>query len=362
MINALADRLSERIRREGPITFHDWMQAALYDEQLGYYLRPDLPRWGKNGDYRTSPEINVLFAATFARYFGKTFLDLGSPSPFTIVEVGAGSGQFAEQVLDCLRLRSPEIFAQLNYVIDELSPDARMRATTKLARFRDQVQFNHLTQLNIDGGIIFSNELIDAFPVHRVELQQGTLSEFYVGLDDREDFVWLKGPLSSPRLLAYLERFAVPLQEHQILEINLRLEDWYRAVAGSLQRGYMVTVDYGSEADQLYDPTLRVQGTLRAFQRHTFRDNVLANPGEQDLTSTINWTAMKDFGQEVGFRLVEFESQDHFLLNHGLLEELELLVGEADSVSERVQLRTSAREMILPGTMASSFQVLVQQI
>lgn len=357
----LEERLSDRIQREGPITFHDWMDSALYDEEFGYYSRKDLDRWGRNGDYRTSPQTSVLFAATFARYFAELFIELGAPEKFTLVEAGSGDGQFAANVLDTLQRRFSHVFDRVSYVLDEISPDARMRATKQLTKFGPHVQCKNFAQLDAEPEIVFSNELFDAFPIHRIGVREGRLSEFYVGLDESNDFAWFTGPVSSPLLVDYLKRFRIELPEGQVIEINLAMEEWYRRVAQKLARGYIIAVDYGAEADELYEPALRNQGTLRAFHHHRIAESVLHCPGDQDITSTINWTAMKEIGKEVGFEPIAFERQDQFLLNHGLLNELELMTAEIESEAEKVQLRTGAREMILPAGLASSFQVLVQR-
>ena len=128
MSQTLAERISDRIQRNGPITFEAWMKAALYDELQGYYCRRDLPRWGRQGDYLTSPESSDLFAATFARYFAHLFSELGSPKMFMVVEMGGGAGHFAAEVLETLQGRFPAVFGRLNYVLDEISNDARIRA------------------------------------------------------------------------------------------------------------------------------------------------------------------------------------------------------------------------------------------
>src|SRR5205085_2801386 len=121
----LADRLRERIKQDGPISFFDWMSAALYDEREGYYNRWNRIRQGRAGDYRTAPEVSALFGATFARYFGKLFVELGSPRNFTIVEFGAGSGKFAYDALVTLRAKHPEVFDATNYVIEEVGANSR---------------------------------------------------------------------------------------------------------------------------------------------------------------------------------------------------------------------------------------------
>jgi SAM-dependent MidA family methyltransferase len=123
----------------------------------------------------------------------------------------------------------------------------------------------------------------------------------------------------------------------------------------------LITVDYGAEASELYDPALRPDGTLRAFSKHQFVDDVLLAPGEYDITSSVNWTQVKATGERLGLRVVEFESQDRFLLRQGLLEELQQRLTRIEKEADKLRLTTDAREMILPGGMASSFQVLVQQ-
>ncbi len=358
----LAERLSDLILRQGPITFRDWMETALYDKDQGYYCRKDLVRGGRAGDYRTSPETTTLFAATFAHYFVQLYRDLGSPQQFTIVEVGGGAGHFATEFLETLRQSYSRVFESVTYVLDEISGDSRERAAERLARFGERVKFQRLSDLAaIDAGIVFSNELLDAFPVHRVTIRDGKLRELYVGLNESQSFDWFEGPPSTPRLHAYLERFNIQLRETQVVEMNLALEDWFLLVSENLKRGYVVTVDYGLEAADLYASPERNEGTIRAFRRHAFATELLASPGGQDITSSIDWTAVMAIGKELGFESCEFNRQDRFLLRCGLLEELELRVSQVDGEAEKLRLRTSVREMILPEGMAEKFQVLVQK-
>ena len=359
---SLAERLRELIRREGPITFHDWMRAALYDPSGGYYERSDLGRWGREGDYRTSPERSELFAATFARYFAKLYDDLQRPQAWTIVECGAGDGRFAAGVLRALAQRFPQVLAATRYVVYDSSLDALRRARGRLIEFGKRVEFcSDFELLPASHGIYFSNELLDAFPVHRVVQDSEGLSELYVSVGHSGSFEWLTGPLSTRRLSEFVRHYSVQLVPGQIVEINLAIDDWLVEVAARLESGFLITVDYGAEAAELYDPVRRPQGTLRAFSRHTFVDDLLAQPGEYDITSTVNWTQVKSVGEQLRFRVVEFASQDKFLLNAGLLEEMGWMLEELETVAEKLSLSTSAREMILPGGMASSFQVLVQR-
>ena len=359
----LAERLRERIRREGAITFRDWMEAALYDPREGYYQRRDLTRWGRTGDYRTSPERSPLFAATCARYLASLYEALGNPHVWTLLEAGAGAGHFALGVLETFEHFYPRVFAATRFLIDELSQDARQRAERRLARFNQHIEFRRLSGIRkpLNPGVIFSNELLDSFPIHRVLMRKGRLLELCIGLSDRGDFIWVEREPTIPDLAEHFTLMGVNLSEGQIAEVNLAAEDWVKRAAAILERGYIITVDYGDEADNLYGEPHRSAGTLRAFRQHHFASDALAHPGEQDITTTVNWTLIRKAGEASGLRHVSFERQDEFLLRAGLLDQLELVTKDARDETEALILRASAREMILPDGLSASFQVLVQK-
>lgn len=358
--DSLSERLRARIDRDGPISFCDWMQAALYDERDGYYCRAGRARQGRGGDYRTAPETSPLFAATFAHYFAQLYSALGSPPAWTIFEAGAGSGEFAGQVLVSLQTNHPEVFAATHYVIDEVGVDARLRAADRLSDFADRVSLGRLSEVArpLQAGIVFSNELFDALPVHRVTTRSGSLRELFVGLS-RTGFVWVEGE-PAQRVHDYCLSAGINLAEGQIAEINLGAEDFLAQAAACLDRGFVITVDYGAELAELLSAPHRREGTLRAFQRHQLGDDVLAAPGEQDLTTTIDWTQIKTAGGRLGLETLRYERLDQFLLREGLLNELERLAGKL-SDPDAMRLRVSAREMIMPHGLAAAFQVLVQK-
>ena len=309
------------------------MEAALYDPEFGYYTRTDLKRWGREGDYRTSAERSELFAATFAHYFARLYDELGQPSQWTIIEGGPGDGTFARRIQLALENNYPRIFEATRYELSDLAADAQ------------------------NPSLYFSNELLDAFPVHRV-VSDG---ELYVTLDANDNFTWSVGSFSTPRLSEFIDQHSIKLASGQIIEVNLAIDDWLTSIVTKLNPEFVITVDYGAEADELYDPTLRPNGTLRAFSKHKFVDDVLSAPGKYDITSSVNWTQVKATGERLGLRVVEFESQDRFLLRAGLLDVLEKGLKQIEKEADKVRLTTDAREMILPGGMASSFQVLVQK-
>jgi SAM-dependent MidA family methyltransferase len=362
--SSLAARLRKRIRREGPLKFSDWMKAALYDPEDGYYCRADRKKWGRQGDYRTSPERSSLFAATFARYFAGLFDELGRPSRWTVVEVGAGDGHFAKGVLQTLQQFFPQVFESTSYVIDEISPHSRMIAQKRLESFLDRVEFRKLDEIDINPGVVFSNELLDALAVDRVTLQGDEFKQLYITVGEAGNFEWLLdavSPTLAPHLESHFEICGLRPAEGQIVEITVQLEEWLRGVAARLRKGFLVTVDYGADAADLYARSVGTSGTLRGFQRHQFVDDLLATPGEHDLTTTVNWSLVKSVGASVGFECSKFDRQDRFLLAAGFLEQLELQTSRTTSEAERLRLRTAAREMIMPDGMAAHFQVLVQK-
>lgn len=183
--------------------------------------------------------------------------------------------------------------------------------------------------------------------------------ELCVGLNNEGEFVWSEREPSKAELIEHFARSGVEFYEGQIAEVNLEVEEWMRRAASVFNRGYVIIVDYGAEASDLYSAPHRREGTLRAFHRHRFADDALARPGEQDLTTTIDWTNVRRIAQDLGLRMVSFERQGEFLLRAGLLNHLESMTRDARSETEALILRSGVRPLILPGSMSDAFQVMV---
>ena len=238
------------------------------------------------------------------------------------------------------------------------SQDARKRTAERLEKFGNSsvVELKDVKPGN--SMIVFSNELLDAFPVHRVTKVDGKVKEFYITLSNESKFDWMVDDVSDGSIAQYCNN---SLAEGQIAEVSPAVVRWFEQLGQKVESGYVVTVDYGAEAEELYNITQRKQGTLRAFRRHQFVDDVLESPGECDITSSVDWTFVKTVGQRYGFEVEEFDRLDKFLMKAGILEQLEERLANSIIDADRAQLTTAAREMILPGGMASTFQVLVQK-
>lgn len=353
----LERRLIEQIQREGPITFRDFMQAALYDPELGYYNTERL-KIGAPGDYYTSSNVHPAFGALLSRAFAQLWADF--IMPLTIVEYGPGTGQLACDVLSAMRDEQPAVFDRLTYVLVEASPAMRNRQRDKLLPFEQHVRWRALHDLERKAvtAIAFSNEFVDALPVHRARYRSGALEELYVGIDAAcLALLWSKP--STERLWKYVQRIGVGLREGQIIEINLEMIDWLARVSGTLENGFLMTIDYGDAANHLYAQD-RESGTLRSFYRHRLIDSPLERVGEQDITASVNFTALIEYGCDFGFEAVSYERQTAFLIRMGLIE---MIAGQDTSANTPGDLkdRLALKNLFVPGGVGDNFRVLIQR-
>lgn len=353
----LAALLAERIRARGPIPFAEYMDACLYHPEHGYYSRPETQRFA---DYYTSPDVHPIFGRLLARQLEEMWRALGAPAEFTVVEAGVGCGLLAGQILDFSGRALPEFYDSLCYVAVERSVVRRAQAEKQLnTRARaGRVTFCAELPDRIAVGCILSNELFDALPVHRVAVNGGTLREIYVTLEDGR-FVEQLGPPSTPRIADYFAAQGVTLSESQQAEAGLAACDWIENAGKRLGRGFVITIDYGHPAEELYSPW-HMRGTLMAYRQHRANEGFYDAPGEQDLTAHVNFTALELWGQRGGLETTGLVPQSRFLLALGRGNDFADLYEPGQGEAVRVRARLQLKTLIFPEGMGETFQVLVQ--
>jgi SAM-dependent MidA family methyltransferase len=354
----LAAILAEQIKSRGRITFAEYMDACLYHPQHGYYTKADQ---SERRDYITSVDVTPVFGRLLSRQFHEMWTVLGRPQPFMLVEAGAGTGGLAKQVLDCARESLGEFYSATRYVAVERSAVRRKAQIQNLEDHIANERFCSSDELpaEILHGCIFSNELIDAFAVHRVQRANEELREIYVTLAQNE-FRDELDPLSSIGIAEYFDAQGITLREGQMAEVNLSACNWIEDAARRLNRGFVLTIDYGDEAQRLYDER-HMRGTLLAYDRHRVAEDFYRSPGAQDLTAHVNFTAIDLWGARGGLIPVGFTSQTNLLLavaRHSNFADLE---GAEASEHEKMASRSQFKTLIHPEGMGEAFKVLIQQ-
>ena len=355
----LKAEIFQLIEEQGPISFARYMELCLYHPEYGYYTS-SRTRIGKQGDFFTSSSVHSLFGRLIARQVVQLWQLMGE-GPFTLVEQGAGEGFLCLDILDALAEEVPELYAQVEYRIIELSPDHRNRQRERLDAHvaAGRINWCEFSELEIFNGCFLSNELVDAFPVHLVEKQDGTLQEVMVNCVDGA-FVEEFAPLSDPRLADYFELVQQPLVEGNRAEVNLASLDWIELVSQKLARGAVLTVDYGYPAAELLAPWRRA-GTLLCYHRHQSSDNPYQHVGCQDITAHVNFSLLEKVAEKQGFATLYFGEQYRFLMGLGFLEELIRLQALETDPKRAQALRMTLKNLILPdGGMGESFKVLLQ--
>jgi len=378
---APAGELAGRIRAEiesspdGRITFARYMERALYEPELGYY-RAAADRPTDAGDFLTAPETHAIFGWTVARRIESLWDELGRPRPFHLVEYGAGSGTLALSILDGFRRHSAsDLLEAVRYEPVESN-------SHRLANLRERFEKAGLAgSLAAAGspaigsvpvvGVILANEFLDAMPVHRVVVRGGRLWELFVtwnsGSSDANApggaaaagrFVEVAADPSTPELPARLEEDAVELAEGQVAEICLGLAPWLDEASARLARGFVLAIDYGYEAAELYGPR-RLAGSLLGYRGHHVETDPFAAPGLTDLTAHVDFTAVRQLAEARGFRTVSLTTQSEFLVAAGLEEELRALQAAPDlTLADYTRARSGIVRMLDPRHMGR-FRVLL---
>lgn len=355
--NALEDDIRQQIARRGGIPFSEFMQLCLYHPQHGYYMH-SRPRIGAQGDFFTSSSVHRLFGRLISRQLLQMWQLLGSKD-FTIVEQGAGEGHLALDILDALRDDEPEFYQTLRYCIVEISPDNRQRQAATLAAHLDRVDWRCFDELEAVQGCFLSNELIDAFAVSIVEKHNGSLEEVFVIEKNGELSEELR-PLATTEIKDHFDALGVEPLEGNRAEVCLEAGQWMSAVAQKLERGFVLTVDYGYPAGELYAP-FRRQGTLMCYHQHVANDNPYQHIGCQDITAHVDFTLLQQRGENHGLNTLYFAEQYRFLIGLGFVEEIVRLQQQEQDEKKSLALRMTLKNLILPdGGMGEIFKVLIQ--
>jgi SAM-dependent MidA family methyltransferase len=312
--------IHEEIRKSGVISFARFMEIALYCPETGYYEKKK-DNVGRAGDFITSVSTGSLFGELLAFQFAEWLQELRIQNEkLKIIEVGAHDGKLAADILHWLPAHRPELFAQVEYHIVEPSPRRQEWQREQLKNFANVRWCPSLaTHHSPPHGIIFSNELLDAFPVHRFGWDANGKKWFEWGVAlDGEKLAWSRiahhaSPAALPTSIHDLPASLLQvLPDNYTVEHSPAAENWWRDAARILKQGKLLTIDYGYTAEEQFSPA-RTHGTLRAYYRHHVSEDLLANPGQQDLTAHVNFSELQKVGEAAGLRTEQFCTQPQFL-------------------------------------------------
>jgi SAM-dependent MidA family methyltransferase len=306
--------LRERIERDGPMPFTDFMAAALYEPALGYYAR-GIRQVGRGGDFFTSVSVGPVFGQLLARRFLREWREAGEPARWRVIECGAHDGTLAADVLGALEKLDARAFHALEYAISEPLPSLQAAQRETLRPFAGRVRFiASPAELAAEPlpGIAFGNEVLDALPCHLVEWRGGNWLELRVVTGNADRLVFQSEEIHDFALLAALAPLGRDFPEGYRSEVRTCYRDFLAPLARALSSGLMIWVDYGFERPDYYHPDRR-SGTLRTFANHRAGDDPLACPGEADITAHVDFTTVAGAAQALGGRQTVFRNQGSWL-------------------------------------------------
>ena len=363
---ALREVIRERIRTEGPLPFAFYAELALYHPDLGYYARADR-RSGRAGDYFTSVDLGPLFGSLLARQLAEMWRLLPcrpADGRFDLVEAAAGNGRLARDVLDAAVADDPAFYDAIDLHLVERSRAARGAQAAVLGPHAAKVASSGPDIPSGIRGVIFANELLDALAPHVLEMTADGLREVYVDVDPTSgDFFERLGPLSDARLQAHIADRGIALQAGWRAEIVPAAGDWVRRAVSSLSRGFLLLIDYGHEAGELYSAT-HASGTLTTYRRQRAADAAdgapppwLVAPGECDITTHVDLTLVRDAAERAGASTLGVLDQTYFLLGLGAVERLSRSAGGNGVAALRQRL--VLKSLLVPGGLGSTHKVMI---
>jgi SAM-dependent MidA family methyltransferase len=343
----------ERIASSGPITVADCMELALYHPECGYYARAPR-RSGRDGDFYTSVDVGPLFGEMLAAELHDMWTLLGRERRIDLVEAGAGDGRLARDVLDAAQRSDTAFYDAIRMTLVERSTAARAAHRATLGPHADRLAASAENLPARVDGVTYANELLDALPAHALVMRDEGLREIYVDVEQGR-LVEREGPLFSPRLAERLDRVGARPRPGWRTEVSLAAEDWVAAAARGIERGFLVVIDYGHEARELYSAA-HAAGTLLTYRRHVAsgaRDGAswLATLGDADLTCHVDFTMVRAAAEREGMKQLALLDQTYFLLGLGILDHVQ---GAAD-----VRRRLAAKTLLLPGGLGSTQKVAI---
>jgi SAM-dependent MidA family methyltransferase len=342
----LAEIIIQKIKNEGPLSFFDFMEMALYYPGLGYYTSGK-EKFGKKGDYYTGPGLSSLYGKMIGKQLEEMWRNMDE-GPFTIVEYGAGTGELAFDILNYVE-NNPAFFEKVKYYIIEKSATLKHQQQQLL---KNKVNWIHdIQELNEFTGCVLSNEVLDNFSVNAVVMKD-ELMEVFVAYED--GFTEVLHPASG-ELKNYLAEQKIMLPKDYRTEINLGAIEWIQSIADNLERGYVITIDYGYLCNEYYASN-RNLGTLACYYQHTVTDQLYANIGRQDITAHVNFSALHIWGKKYGLDYSGFCNQNYFLRSLGLANYLRQM--EMDNLYSRESL-FQVNKLLMD--MGNKFKVLIQQ-
>lgn len=349
---------------EQRISFAEYMDLALYHPKYGYYSQKAV-NIGKEGDFFTSVHLGADFGEMLAIQFLQMWERLGKPVAFSLIEMGAGQGHLASDIISYIKQQYPDFFQALKYIIVEKSPGLKQLQQQRLENF--EINWCSLEEIpnNSVIGCFFSNELVDAFPVHQFILENGELREIYVTVTTEFEtgklFTEIADKPSTPELINYLKLLEIDISKYPSgyrSEINLAALEWLGVVANRLQRGYVLTIDYGYTQNRYYNPR-RDKGTLQCYTRHHRHNDPYINIGQQDITAHVDFTALEKNGDRHSLHKIGLTQQGLFLMALGLGERVATLSRSQQPLSSLLQRRDSLHQLLDPLGLGG-FHVLVQ--
>lgn len=354
----LRARIREEIGRRNRIPFSRFMEMALYTPELGYYTGPR-EKIGREGDFYTSLDVHPAFGQLVA----SQVIELSVALPrgvYTVVEMGAGKGLLAHDMLRTIQMAAPALFRRLRYVIVDVSPELVARQKERLAEFSEILTwYPDLSGLPLVEGIFVSNELVDSLAHRQVVMTGEGLKEVFVTAKG-EGFREVLAAPSTPEIEAYFQRLGIALPEGYRTEVNLAALDWVRAVGKRLSRGHVLTIDYGYPADVYYRSDRR-RGTFLCYHEHKVSENPYARVGLQDMTAHVDFSSVARAGLEVGLRPVGFTDQAHFLVGLGITRLMERILERDGGDPQGSDEFQALRKLMDPNGMGKAFKVLLQE-